>query len=93
MPGKPIVLHLGDAIKYNHDVYNEEFLSRFDVVQNHAETREEFIKALQHKRLVIMIYSRSKTISLTIVVLATSLPSSGHISRQVAKWVNGTTNS
>lgn len=47
---KPIVLHLGDAIKYNHDVYNGEFLERFDVVRNDTETREQFIEALRTKR-------------------------------------------
>jgi hypothetical protein len=47
---KPIVLHLGDAIKYNHDFYNNEFLQRFDVVRNDTETREQFIEALKSKR-------------------------------------------
>ena len=47
---KPIVLHLGDAIKYNHDFYNDKFLARFEVVRAEAETREEFIDALQDRR-------------------------------------------
>jgi hypothetical protein len=47
---KPIVLHLGDAIKYNHDFYNQEFLKRFEVVRNDAETREDFIDALKKNR-------------------------------------------
>lgn len=47
---KPIVLHLGDAIKYNHDFYNNEFLARFDVVRNDTETRQDFIDALKQKR-------------------------------------------
>ncbi|KAK1960088.1 hypothetical protein LY78DRAFT_590308 [Colletotrichum sublineola] len=47
---KPIVLHLGDAIKYNHEFYNEEFLKRFNVVRNNTETREQFIEALKNKR-------------------------------------------
>jgi len=50
MMGKPIVLHLGDAIKYNHDFYNVEFLSRFEVVRAQVETRAEFIDALRNKR-------------------------------------------
>ncbi|KDN69111.1 putative alcohol dehydrogenase [Colletotrichum sublineola] len=49
---KPIVLHLGDAIKYNHEFYNEEFLKRFNVVRNNTETREQFIEALKNKRLI-----------------------------------------
>lgn len=47
---KPIVLHLGDAIKYNHDFYNTEFASRFEVVRNDAENREQFIEALKNKK-------------------------------------------
>jgi hypothetical protein len=50
---KPIVLHLGDAIKYNHDFYNDEFLQRFEVVRNDTETREQFIEALKSKRYSI----------------------------------------
>lgn len=60
MSQKPIILHLGDAIKYNHDFYNKEFLNRFDVVRNSAETREEFIQALQEKRLVYYLPLASK---------------------------------
>lgn len=52
MSEKPIVLHLGDAIKYNYEFYNQEFLNRFEVVRNNAETREDFIQALQERRLV-----------------------------------------
>jgi hypothetical protein len=50
MTGKPIVLHLGDAIKYNHEFYNTDFLSRFEVIRAQVETREEFIDALRNKR-------------------------------------------
>lgn len=50
---KPIVLHVGDAIKYNHDFYNNEFLARFDVVRNDTTTREEFMDALKQRRLVL----------------------------------------
>lgn len=52
MMPKPIVLHLGDAIKYNHEVYNQEFLGRFEVVRNDTNNREDFIHALKNKRLV-----------------------------------------
>lgn len=47
---KPIILHLGDAIKYNHEFYEQEFLARFEVVRAEVENRAEFIEALQTKR-------------------------------------------
>ncbi|KAL6245441.1 hypothetical protein RBB50_007440 [Rhinocladiella similis] len=47
---KPIILHLGDAIKYNHDFYNTQFLTRYNVVHNDTSTRGEFIDALKHNR-------------------------------------------
>jgi hypothetical protein len=47
---KPIVLHLGDAIKYNHDFYRNEFQSRFDVIQATETDRESFIQALKTKK-------------------------------------------
>jgi hypothetical protein len=50
--GKPIVLHLGEPIKYNHDFYSNDFLSRFDVVRNEEPDRESFIKALQSNKYV-----------------------------------------
>lgn len=49
---KPTVLHLGDAIKYNHDFYNNDFLARFKVVRNDAPDRPSFIQALKEKRFV-----------------------------------------
>lgn len=60
MMGKPIVLHLGDAIKYNHDFYNAEFLGRFEVTRAQAETREEFIDALRNKRFACLARSHSR---------------------------------
>lgn len=47
---KPIVLHLGDAIKYNHTFYQHEFSSKFDVVRNDTDSREGFIDALKNNR-------------------------------------------
>jgi hypothetical protein len=47
---KPIVLHLGEPIKYNHDFYSNNFLARFDVVRNDALDRPSFIEALKNKR-------------------------------------------
>lgn len=47
---KPIVLHLGEPIKYNHDFYAAEFLVRFDVVRNEETDRASFIEALKGKK-------------------------------------------
>jgi hypothetical protein len=47
---KPIVLHLGDAIKYSHDLYNQQFAQRFEVVRNTATNREEFLQALKQNK-------------------------------------------
>lgn len=56
MAPKPIVLHLGDAIKYNHEFYNKEFLSRFDVIQATEADRESFIQALKLKKYKVNYY-------------------------------------
>ena len=50
MASKPTVLHIGEAIKYNHDFYNNEFASRFNVSQATETDREGFIKALKTKK-------------------------------------------
>ncbi|KAL4756521.1 D-mandelate dehydrogenase-like dehydrogenase [Aspergillus foveolatus] len=47
---KPVVLHLGESIKYNQHFYDNDFLARFDVIQNDALDRPSFIQALKEKR-------------------------------------------
>jgi hypothetical protein len=47
---KPVVLRIGEDIKYNHDFYNDIFTKRFDVVANEEPDRESFIKALKDKK-------------------------------------------
>ncbi|KUL92016.1 hypothetical protein ZTR_01347 [Talaromyces verruculosus] len=47
---KPTVLHIGDAIKYNHEFYDNEFASRFNVVQATETDRESFMEALKTKK-------------------------------------------
>ncbi|KAJ5117183.1 hypothetical protein N7448_004126 [Penicillium atrosanguineum] len=47
---KPTVLHIGDAIKYNHDFYNTEFLPLFNVIQLTETDRVGFIEALKSKK-------------------------------------------
>ncbi|KAI9727366.1 MAG: hypothetical protein M1834_008437 [Cirrosporium novae-zelandiae] len=48
---KPIVLHIGDPIKYNHHVY-DTFSSKFTVIRPSLAERQrpEFMKALKEKR-------------------------------------------
>lgn len=47
---KPIVLHIGEPIKYNHEFYESDFLSRFQVVRNEDLNRQSFTKALEDKK-------------------------------------------
>jgi hypothetical protein len=50
MVTKPTVLHIGDAIKYNHDFYDNKFTSRFNVIQATETNREDFIQALKSQK-------------------------------------------
>ncbi|KAK8221392.1 2-ketogluconate reductase [Phyllosticta capitalensis] len=47
---KPIVLHLGSDIKYNHEYFEKELKSRFEVVKNEDLDRASFMQALQDKK-------------------------------------------
>ncbi|KAL4805145.1 D-isomer specific 2-hydroxyacid dehydrogenase [Aspergillus unguis] len=47
---KPVVLHLGEPVKYNQDFLDNELRARFNVIQNDALDRPSFIKALKEKR-------------------------------------------
>ncbi|KAB8276865.1 hypothetical protein BDV30DRAFT_223870 [Aspergillus minisclerotigenes] len=51
MPPQFRILHIGDNIKYNHDVY-ARFSSEFEIIQPSAEEREreEFMRALKERR-------------------------------------------
>jgi hypothetical protein len=46
---KPILLHLGDPIKWNHSLY-ATLSSRFTIVRSHSMTRSEFKAALQSNK-------------------------------------------
>ena len=46
---KPTILHLGDDIRWNHDLY-EVLKSKFNVERTYSMGREEFKKALHEKR-------------------------------------------
>ncbi|KAK7934879.1 hypothetical protein PG985_000374 [Apiospora marii] len=48
--GKPIVLHIGVPIKYNHDFHTQEFCQRFHLVQNDCPDRATFMQALKDKK-------------------------------------------
>ncbi|KAF9767484.1 hypothetical protein IL306_015338 [Fusarium sp. DS 682] len=45
---KPIVLQLGDDIKWNHDLYTT-FKSHFEIKRSHSMSRPDFIQALKQK--------------------------------------------
>ncbi|KAM0347381.1 hypothetical protein ACHAPU_004901 [Fusarium lateritium] len=45
---KPIVLQLGDDIKWNHDLY-DEFKSQFEIKRSYSMSRADFIQALKTK--------------------------------------------
>lgn len=47
---RPVVLRIGEDIKYNHDFYNDVFTKRFKVVANEEPDRASFIAALKAKR-------------------------------------------
>ncbi|RSL75661.1 hypothetical protein CEP51_010667 [Fusarium floridanum] len=47
---KPIVLRLGEDIKYNHKFFEDVFTERFQVVANEEPDRASFIKALKEKK-------------------------------------------
>lgn len=47
---RPVVLRIGEDIKYNHDFYNNVFTQRFDVIANEEPDRESFIKALKENK-------------------------------------------
>ncbi|KAF2669369.1 hypothetical protein BT63DRAFT_373661 [Microthyrium microscopicum] len=46
---KPIVLHLGDDIRWNHGLY-QELQQSFDIVRSYSMKRPEFIEALKSKK-------------------------------------------
>ena len=47
--GKPILLHCGDDIKWNHELY-AKLSNAFDIKRSHSMGREEFKQALKDKK-------------------------------------------
>jgi hypothetical protein len=48
-PLAPTILHLGDDIRWNHELY-AELNSKFNIIRTHSMGREEFKQALKEKR-------------------------------------------
>jgi hypothetical protein len=46
---KPTILHLGDDIRWNHELY-AELQKKFNIVRTYSMGRADFKKALQEKR-------------------------------------------
>lgn len=47
--GKPIVLQLGDDIRWNHELY-AKFKDQFEIRRSYSMSRPEFIRALKEKK-------------------------------------------
>ncbi|OOQ83370.1 putative D-mandelate dehydrogenase [Penicillium brasilianum] len=47
--GKPIVLQLGDDIRWNHELYGK-FKDQFEIRRSYSMSRTEFIRALKEKK-------------------------------------------
>ncbi|GLB11206.1 hypothetical protein AtubIFM57258_007626 [Aspergillus tubingensis] len=79
---KPIILHLGDPIAYNHDLYNGPLSTRFTIIRDTSPTREAFIEALKTNKygpitaLLRPHFSSGKTMSPWDTSLISHLPPS-----------------
>jgi hypothetical protein len=47
--GKPIVLHLGDDIRWNHELY-KELQDKFEIRRSYSMNRHEFKESLKSNR-------------------------------------------
>ena len=47
---KPIVLHCGEDIKWNHELY-QKLQDTFEIKRSYSMPRDEFIEALKNKQL------------------------------------------
>jgi hypothetical protein len=48
-PTKPTILHLGDDIRWNHELY-KELGAKFHIERSYSMGRDEFKKALRERR-------------------------------------------
>jgi len=46
---KPTILHLGDDIRWNHDLY-AELSNKFNIIRTYSMDREDFKQALKEKK-------------------------------------------
>ena len=46
---KPTLLHLGDDIKWNHELYNT-LTQKFNIIRTYSIKRDDFKRALQEKK-------------------------------------------
>ncbi|KAI9847683.1 MAG: hypothetical protein M1837_001931 [Sclerophora amabilis] len=46
---KPVILHLGDPVKWNHELY-ETLGQRFEIVRNEEVNRDSFVQALKTQK-------------------------------------------
>lgn len=47
--GKPVVLQLGDDIRWNHELY-AKFQDQFEIKRSYSMSRPEFIRALKERK-------------------------------------------
>lgn len=87
---KPIVLHLGAAVKYSKDFYDKEFAPKYHVVRNEDLDRESFKAALQSKKYLYATNCEGPKSS-PGADTATSPPYSARTSKPAARWASGTT--
>jgi hypothetical protein len=48
-PSKPTILHLGDDIRWNHELY-ATLAEKFNIIRTYSMGREDFKQALREKR-------------------------------------------
>ena len=46
---KPIVLHCGDDVKWDHELY-QKLRDKFEIRRSHSMPRDAFIEALENKK-------------------------------------------
>jgi hypothetical protein len=46
---KPILLHLGDDVRWNHELYSK-LENKFNIMRSYSMSREDFRRALEHNR-------------------------------------------
>jgi len=47
--GKPILLHCGDDVRWNHNLY-KKLQDKFTIVRSYSMSRQEFMEALRSRK-------------------------------------------